>query len=59
VTRIADNVVESLRAQPFVLVLFLINVLTLIGFAITLREVSEGIERKDALLESCIERSRR
>jgi hypothetical protein len=57
--QIAEDIVESLKAQPFVLVLLVINLVVLAGFAITLREVGKGLARKDAMIQTCItERSR-
>jgi hypothetical protein len=56
VKQLANNIVESLRTQPLVLALVLINVIVLAGFAFTLHEVSKSIERKDAMLQSCIEK---
>ncbi|WFU75497.1 hypothetical protein [Bradyrhizobium sp. CB2312] len=54
--QLANNVVESLRTQPLVLALVLINVIVVAGFAFTQHEVSKSIERKDTMLQSCIER---
>ena len=39
------------------LVLLLVNIIVLAGFAFTLHEVGESIARKDAMLQTCIERS--
>ncbi|MCP3471383.1 hypothetical protein NLM33_13685 [Bradyrhizobium sp. CCGUVB1N3] len=52
--RLANNIVESLRTQPLVLALVLVNVIVLAGFAFTLHEVGKSIERKDAMLQSCV-----
>ena len=43
---------------PFVLALLVINIIVLAGFAFTLHEVGKGIERRDAIVKSCIDRSR-
>jgi hypothetical protein len=51
-------VVEQLRGTPFVLALLVINIIVLAGFAFTLHEVSKSIERRDGILQSCIERRR-
>lgn len=56
VRQLANNIVESLRAQPLVLALVLINVIVLAGFAFTLHEVGKSIARKDAMLQSCIDK---
>lgn len=55
---LAAQVVEQLRGTPFVLALLVINIIVLAGFAFTLHEVGNAIERRDAILKSCIERSR-
>ncbi|WP_139486461.1 hypothetical protein [Bradyrhizobium ivorense] len=44
------DIVDSLRGQPMVLAVVVINLLFLIGFAFLLREISQAVERKDALL---------
>lgn len=53
---LANNIVESLRTRPLALALVLINVIVLAGFACTLHEVSKSIERKDAMLKSCMDK---
>ncbi|WP_271591532.1 hypothetical protein [Bradyrhizobium sp. CCBAU 65884] len=52
--QLATNIVESLRGEPLALVLVLVNVTVLAGFAFTLHEVGKSIERKDALLQNCV-----
>ena len=52
---IAKQVVETMRATPFLLAILIINLAVLIGFAFTLREVGKAIARRDAMLERCIE----
>ena len=52
------QVIEQLRGAPFVLALLVINIIVLAGFAFTLHEVGNAIERRDGLIKSCIERSR-
>ena len=52
---LASGVVEALRGQPLVLALLVINVIVLAGFGYTLHHVSKSIERRDGLLQSCIE----
>ncbi|MHC2399131.1 hypothetical protein ACVMGC_003675 [Bradyrhizobium barranii subsp. barranii] len=56
VRQLANNIVESLRGQPLALVLVLVNVMVLAGFAFTLHEVGKSIARKDAMLQSCIDK---
>lgn len=53
---LARQVVEGLKGSPFVLALLAVNVLSLIGFAYTLHEVSAAQERREGLLKACIER---
>jgi hypothetical protein len=55
---LATQVIEQLRGTPFVLALLVINVIVLAGFAFTLHEVGNAIERRDAIVKSCIERNR-
>jgi hypothetical protein len=50
VKQIANNVIESLRHQPFALALVILNVAFLIGFAFMFREIAQSVERKDALV---------
>jgi hypothetical protein len=57
-SQIASSIVDNLKSQPFVLALLVINVIVLAGFAYTLHEVSKSIERRDGILQSCVERSR-
>jgi hypothetical protein len=46
---------EHLKAQPMVLALVLINIIFLIAITFILREVSQGIERRDAMIERCLQ----
>ena len=55
---LAGQVIEQLRGTPFVLALLVINVIVLAGFSITLHEVGNAIERKDAMVTACIEKAR-
>ena len=55
IQRVAQDVVSALRGQPLALALVVINVLVLGVVGFTLHEVSQSIERKDAMLQSCIE----
>ncbi|TYL87420.1 hypothetical protein [Bradyrhizobium cytisi] len=55
---LARQVVEQLKGTPFVLALLVINVIVLAGFAYTLHQVSNAMERRETILQSCIERSR-
>lgn len=52
---IARQVVDSLRATPFVLALLTLNFLLFFGFAYILFEVSQAIERREVLLARCLD----
>jgi len=56
--QLAEQVVENLRGAPFVLALLIINIIVLAGFAFTLHEVGNAIERRDAIVKACVERVR-
>ncbi len=56
--QLAEQVVENLRGTPFVLALLIINIVVLAGFAFTLQEVGNAIERRDAIVKACVERVR-
>jgi predicted aspartyl protease len=51
---LADKVIDTMKATPFVLALLIINIAVLGGFAFTLHEVGNAIERRDGILEKCI-----
>lgn len=51
---IAKQVIETMRATPFVLALLIVNIVVLAGFTFTLYEVSKAVERRDKILERCI-----
>jgi hypothetical protein len=51
---IAHKVIDQMRGAPFVLALLIINLVVLIGFTVTLVEISNAIERRDRILERCI-----
>jgi hypothetical protein len=51
---LVDKVIETMKATPFVLALLIINIAVLAGFAFTLHEVGNAIERRDNILEKCI-----
>jgi hypothetical protein len=54
----ALQVIENLRGTPFVMALLVINIIGLAGFAFTLRDVGNAIERRDAILKACIDQPR-
>lgn len=55
---LTSQVIENLRGTPFVVALLVINIIGLAGFALTLREVGNAIERRNAILKACIDRPR-
>jgi hypothetical protein len=54
---VAKHAIESLRSTPVLLALILMNVIMLFGFWWTLSSVANGMERRDAIIKSCIERT--
>ena len=58
ILRLASQVTENLRGTPFVMALLVINIIVLAGFAFTLHEVGNAIERRNAILKVCIDRPR-
>ena len=51
---VAHRVIDSLQSKPFLLGLLVLNLVVLGGFAITLHEVSNAMERRERLLERCL-----
>lgn len=51
---IAKQVIETMRATPFVLAILIINIVVLTGFTFTLYQVGHAVERRDKILERCI-----
>jgi hypothetical protein len=51
---LANKVIETMRATPFLLALLIINLVVLAGFTLTLHEVSKAVARRDGILERCI-----
>jgi hypothetical protein len=51
------EVIEALRGTPFLLAIVILNALVLVSMALTLHYVSNAIERRDALIKSCLERT--
>lgn len=49
-----NHLIEALKAQPLALALVALNAVFLIVFSLVLREVSQGIERRDAMIERCL-----
>jgi hypothetical protein len=52
--QIVETIVRDFKQTPFLLAVLLINTFVLIGFALTLTQVSEAVERRDRILERCI-----
>ena len=53
---IANKVIDTMRATPFVLALLIINTVVLGGFAFSMHEISNAAERRDGLLELCMKK---
>jgi hypothetical protein len=51
---LAEKVIDTMKATPFVLALLIINLIVLAGFTFTLHEVGKAIARRDTILEKCI-----
>jgi hypothetical protein len=51
---LAKQVVETMRATPFVLAILIVNIIVLCGFTFTLYEVGKAVERRDKIIERCI-----
>jgi len=51
---VAKQVIDTMKATPFVLAILIVNTIALAGFAVTLHEVSKAADRRDTLLERCI-----
>ena len=55
-TDLARQVVESLKATPFLLALLVINMVVLAGFAFTLHQVSSAMERRERMIAPILAR---
>ena len=55
-TELASKVVDNFKATPMLFGLLIINVAALIGFAFTLNEVSNAMERREAIIMKCLEK---
>jgi hypothetical protein len=53
---IAKQVIDTMRATPFVLAILVVNTLALVGFSYALHEIANAAERRDGLLELCMKR---
>ena len=55
---LAAQVIEQLRGTPFVLALIVINCIALGGFALTLHEIANALERRDVIISKCLDNQR-
>ena len=55
-TDVAKQVIDTMKATPFVLALLIINTAALLAFAYSLHEISNAAERRDGLLEICMKK---
>ena len=51
---VAKQVIETMRATPFVLAILIVNTIALGGFGYSLHEISKAADRRDTMLEKCI-----
>lgn len=54
--KLAGDLIESLKAQPIILAFIMINLIFMVVIALVLREVGQAIERRDAIIERCLNR---
>jgi hypothetical protein len=55
-TGIARQVVDSMKATPFVLAILLVNTIALMSFVYSMHEISKAADRRDGLLKMCMDR---
>jgi hypothetical protein len=55
---VAKQAIEGLKGTPALLVIILLNCVMLAMFAFVLAKVSDAIERRDAVIKSCLEQRR-
>jgi hypothetical protein len=48
--------IDALKGTPLLLAALALNIVVLIGFAWTLHEVSNAMERRESILKACIEK---
>jgi hypothetical protein len=48
--------IDALKGTPILLAAMILNVIVLAGFGWTIHQVSSSIERRDALIKSCLEK---
>ena len=51
----SKEAIGALKSTPFLLSLMMVNIVALALMAMTLYYVAGGIERRDALIKSCLE----
>jgi hypothetical protein len=54
IARIANVIVDAFKGQPILFALVIVNVVFLMMFALVLREVADGIERRDKIIAECL-----
>ena len=52
----SKEAIGALKSTPVLLAFMLVNVIALLSMTLTLHYVSVAIERRDALIKSCLER---
>jgi hypothetical protein len=56
ITATPREAVDALKGTPILLAAMILNVIVLAGFGWTIHQVSSSIERRDALIKSCLEK---
>jgi hypothetical protein len=52
---ILKQTVDGLKSTPALLLVILLNIVMLAGFVWTLSSIASALERRDAMIKSCIE----
>jgi hypothetical protein len=52
----ANKIVDATTSTPVLLAIMVINIVVLIGFGLVLRESSNAAERRDAMIERCMQK---
>ena len=56
ITSTVHNVTDALKGSPVLLLVLILNLTALAGFAYILHEVSAAIERREVLLKQCLDK---
>jgi hypothetical protein len=53
---LAEKIIHEMKGTPFVMALLIINTIMLGTFAFTMHKIGEAAERRDQMLEKCVNR---